>query len=44
MALHGLWDTSIFIHEQSGGGVSLLGLLSWPAAVPGAGEAVPGGT
>ncbi|MFN8184640.1 MAG: CPBP family intramembrane glutamic endopeptidase [Candidatus Nanopelagicales bacterium] len=33
MALHGLWDTSIFVHDQSGGGVSLLGLLNWPAAI-----------
>lgn len=33
MVLHGLWDMSIFVQDQSGGGLNFLGILIWPAAV-----------
>jgi len=31
MLLHGLWDMSIFVHDQSGAGVALVGALVWVA-------------
>lgn len=33
MALHGLWDASIFMHETSGGEVAIAGILVWPAVL-----------
>jgi len=33
MALHGLWDMSIFVQTQSDGGVNLLALLIWPVSI-----------
>jgi uncharacterized protein len=33
MALHGLWDMSIFVQTQSDGPVNLLAALIWPASI-----------
>lgn len=33
MALHGLWDTSIFVQAQSDGPVNLLAALIWPVSI-----------
>ena len=33
MLLHGLWDMSIFVHDQSGAGPAVVGVLVW-VAVP----------
>jgi hypothetical protein len=33
MALHGLWDMSIFVQTQSDGPVNLLTVLIWPTSI-----------